>query len=90
VIRITAVRLEGGTDHEHITEVLWEGASSSGHTSGPALVEWLKASSANTAVVGRDGDQVAIFVVEPSDDGAYVRTKAEGTWGDDLLALPRF
>lgn len=90
VIQITAVRLEGGTEHEHISEVLWEGASSSGHTSRQALVDWLKATSANQAVVGEGCDHVPVLVVEPSDGGAYVRTRADGAWRDDLLALPRF
>src|ERR1700693_6391630 len=64
LIRITAVRMEGGTEHLHITEVLWEGPSSSGHTSTGALIDWLKASGANRAVVGGDGERVAVLVVE--------------------------
>jgi hypothetical protein len=90
VIRITAVRIEGGTEHEHITEILWEGASSSGHTSRGALIEWLKESSANRAVVGEAGGRVAVLVVESSEETAYVRTQADGVWRDDLLELPRF
>jgi len=90
LIRITAVRMEGGTEHLHITEVLWEGASSSGHTSRGALIDWLKASSANRAVVGGDGKGVAVLVAEETAGAPYVRTQADGAWRDDLLGLPRF
>ena len=90
MIRITAVRMEGGTEHEHIIEVLWEGASSSGHTSRGALIDWLNASSANKAVVEVDGEHVAVLVVEEAAGASYVRTQADGVWRDDLLKLPRF
>ena len=82
--------MEGGSEHEHITEVLWESASSSGHTSRGALIDWLKQNSANRAVVGEDGGRVGVLVVEPSDAAAYLRTRADGVWRNDLLGLPRF
>jgi hypothetical protein len=53
MIQITAIRLEEGKAHEHITEVRWRSASTSaGQSTREAIVEWLSVSSANQAVVG--------------------------------------
>jgi Protein of unknown function (DUF3892) len=90
MIEITAVRLEGGSAHEHIAEVLWEGASSSGRASIQALVDWLRAGTENQAGVVNETGRAPVRVVTAINAPAYVRTHADGTWTDDLLALPRF
>jgi len=90
MIEITAVRLDGGSAHEHIAEVLWEGTSSSGRASIQALIDWLRAGTENQAGVVNEKGRVPIRVVRPINAPAHVRAQADGTWTDDLLALPRF
>jgi hypothetical protein len=90
MIQITAIRLAGGTGHQHITFVQWQSESSSGVMTCEALVEWLNAASTDQAVVAGQHGDVAVLVVEPSDGAAYVRTHAKGRWADHLLALPKF
>jgi hypothetical protein len=90
VIEITAVRLDGGNAHEHITDVQWRTASSTGQLSRSALVDWLNATSEHQAVVALASGYVPVLVVEPSAQAAYVRTYADGSWRNDLLGLPRF
>jgi Protein of unknown function (DUF3892) len=90
VIEVTAIRLDAGDTHEHITDVQWGTASASGQASLQALVDWLNASSENQAVVSGDGEHVPLLVVEPFERTAYVRTHVDGAWRNDLLGLPRF
>jgi hypothetical protein len=90
VIEITAVRLEAGTTHEHITDVQWATASAAGRMGRQPLIDWLNASSEHQAVVAHDREYVPMLVVEPFERAPYVRTYADGTWRNDLLGLPRF
>ncbi len=90
MIEITAVRLEGGSAHEHIAEVLWEGASSSGRVSAQALIDWLRAGTENQAGVVNEKGRLPIRVVTPINAPAFLRAQADGVWTDDLLGLPRF
>jgi hypothetical protein len=90
VIEITAIRLEGGDGHEHISYLLWQSASSSGMTSSQALIEWLRADSENEAGVVNERGRVPVRVVTPIDAPAYLRTRAGESWTDDLLGLARF
>jgi hypothetical protein len=91
VIQITAVRLDGGDGHEHITHVMWtSGATAAALTPSCGIVEWLLADGSNLAFV-RDGRrEVPVEVVRPAGGEAYLRTRYEGAWTDDLLALARF
>jgi hypothetical protein len=88
VIEITAVRLEGGTTHEHITDVQWATASAAGQMGRQPLIDWLNAGG--DAIAAHEDEHVPLLVVEPSDRAPYVRTHADGTWTNDLLGLPRF
>jgi hypothetical protein len=56
MIEITAIRLDGGTAHEHITHLQWHSKSSSGLSSREALIEWLNERSENQAVVAGKGE----------------------------------
>jgi hypothetical protein len=59
MIEITAIRLEGGRGHEHITGVLWRRATTSqGVTMRQAIVDWLSQSSENEAVVAEMSERV--------------------------------
>jgi hypothetical protein len=90
VIEVTAIRLEGGDAHEHITDVLWHSASSSGQTSRQALVDWLSEGRENQAIVAGEGEHVPILVIAPFEKEPYFRTHADGMWTNHLLGLPRF
>jgi Protein of unknown function (DUF3892) len=90
VIEITAIRLDGGDGHEHITKVLWRSASSSGVSTRQGLVDWLNAGSESQALVAGEAEHVPVFVVEALDHAPYVRTYADGAWTDHLLGLPKF
>jgi hypothetical protein len=92
VIQITAVRLDGGDGHEHITHVMWSSrATAAALATAGAIVDWLVTDGSNLAFV-RDGRrEVPVEVVRPdSEEAAYLRSRYEGAWTDHLLALPRF
>jgi hypothetical protein len=91
MIQITAIRLAGGERHEHITDVRWSSAfTSAGQSTCRGIVDWLSTNSANRAVVAGGAKYVDVAVVQPPGGSAYIRTKADGEWTDNLLALPRF
>jgi hypothetical protein len=91
MIQITAIRLAGGERHEHITDVRWRSAfTSAGQSTRQGIVDWLSTSSANQAVVADGAKYVRVAVVQPPGGPPYIRTKADGEWTDNLLALPKF
>jgi hypothetical protein len=92
MIQITAVRLEGGDGHEHVTHVLWSSqATTAALASRQGLVDWLTSSDANRAMLLVEGARgVPVEVVRPDGAPAYIRAREDGVWTDDLLALPRF
>jgi hypothetical protein len=90
VIELTAIRLDGGEDHEHISELLWASGSATGVASRQALIDWLNASRTNQAVLSNGTGHLPVLVVERAAGAAYVRAYAEGRWRDELLELPHF
>jgi hypothetical protein len=91
MIEITAIRFEGGSTHEHITDVLWRSAATAlGHCPREAIVSWLDESNENQGVLADGSGWVHIAVVRPPDTSPYIRAQRDGVWTDDLLALPRF
>jgi Protein of unknown function (DUF3892) len=91
MIEITAVGFGRSKAHEHITAVLWRSASTStGHTTSEALIAWLDSDPANQAVVADGSDYVQVAVVRPAAGAPYLRSRADGVWTDNLLALPTF
>jgi hypothetical protein len=91
MIQITAVRLEGGNGHEHVTHVLWSSqATTAALASRQGLVDWLTSSDANRAMLLGEGAQVVpVEVVRPAGVVPHIRARADDGWTDDLLALPR-
>jgi len=88
-LRIIAVGLQGGLGHEHIAEVQWQGACSSGLTTVDALIAWLREDPQHEAWL-TDGEQrIPVGVVTPTGAPAHLRSRGGGQWGDHLLALPR-
>lgn len=91
MIEITAIRLSSGSAHEHVTDVRWRSASTAaGQSTRQVIVDWLTVSVTNQAVVADGADFIHVAVVRPRDELPYIRTQADGSWTDNLLALPSF
>jgi hypothetical protein len=87
MIEITAIRLQGGNSHDHVTDVRWRSA---GQSTLEAIVARLSASQDNHAVVADGPDRVAVAVVLPSGEPRYIRACVDGAWTDHLVTLTRF
>jgi hypothetical protein len=87
---ITAVRLGGGAGEQHISSVRWLNADTGLSKMSPvaSMVEWLE--KGNTVYVGGDAGRADVQVVRPAGGAAYLRSKANGQWTDNLLKLPRY
>jgi hypothetical protein len=92
MIEITAVKMQGGQDHEHIAAVKWRNTSTlaTGQSTTQAIIDWLGESQANQAVVAHDGTWVYVGVETDEGEASFIRTHADGQWQNNLLALPRF
>ncbi|WP_314409725.1 DUF3892 domain-containing protein [Streptomyces sp. DSM 40484] len=90
MIYITAIHLSGGTKHEHIERVRWEDPSTNetGESTKQVIVRWLEENKQNEARVRSGASYVRVGVVKATPP--YIRTYANDTWTDNLLALPRF
>lgn len=88
MVYITHIRLSGGTQHEHITDVKWSDTSSntSNQMTKAQAVDWLK--NGHRAYVTDGSRTVEVGVVDANPP--YLRTHADGRYTDNLLALPRF
>jgi len=89
MIYIEAVHMEGGTRHEHIAEVQWRDPSDGkrGNSTREAMVDWISNKHGDARVTdGRNTVQVGVV----QGYHPYIRTHADGTWTDNLLALPRY
>ena len=87
-IWITGVHMEGGNHHEHIAEVKWlNDMGKSGQSQRAQIVTWLQ-QGGNFAKVARGQGSVPVGVVEARVP--YLRTYADNTWTDNLLALPKY
>lgn len=89
-IRFTAVRLSGGTTHQHIVRLWWSDPASGeiGDNSRAELVAWVE-EGGKAYVEDTFGNRVDVGVVTPRVGDKYLRTHADGKWTDNLLALPR-
>lgn len=91
-IRITHIRLAGtAASHENITDLKWidESDSNTGTNSKASLVEWID-SQGGHAYVGPRHSKVTVGVVKPAGLRPFLRTYADQTWNNNLLALPGF
>lgn len=88
MVFITAIHMEGGHSHEHIASVRWRNPSTSkvGQSSRREMVEFIEKNDAGTAKVTDGVHTVNVGVFKEK----WLRTYADGTWTDNLLALPRF
>lgn len=89
-IRITAIRLSGGTDHEHITRLWWVNPSTSetGDNTRAEIVSWIENENGKAYVEDSGGHRANVGVVTPAYGSKYLRTYADGRWTNNLLSLP--
>jgi hypothetical protein len=89
MVYVTEIHLEGGSEHEHIGEVKWRNPAddTTGQSSKASMVDWIKNKNGDARVT--DGtNEVQVGVVDAATP--YIRTYADGTWTDNLLALPQY
>ena len=87
MIYVTAVHMEGGNEHEHISDVKWRNPEDgkAGESTRATVVDWIK-SKGGVAKVTEGQHTVPVEVYREQ----WLRTKADGVWKDNLLALPRY
>lgn len=90
-IRITAIRLSGGENHEHIIRLWWINPADGqvGDNARSELVGWIEQDNGKAYVEDQLGNRAEVGVVTPKVGQKYLRTYADGKWTDNLLALPR-
>jgi hypothetical protein len=90
-IRITAIRLSGGTGHEHIIRLWWTNPANgkSSDNSRAEIVSFIEDKDGKAYVEDAQGNRANVGVVTPAHGSKYLRTYADGKWTDNLLALPR-
>lgn len=89
MIYITHVRMGNGNQHEHITNVKWfdPATEKQDQSTRDSVVQWILNQNGDARVKSGNAEaQVHVVNANPP----YLRTKADGIWTDNLLALPRF
>jgi Protein of unknown function (DUF3892) len=89
MIYITEVHMTGGAGHQHIGAVRWRNPNGGkcGSMSRAEIVAWIHDKKGDARV--REGKRnVKVGVVKANPP--YIRTYADKTWTDNLLALPRY
>lgn len=93
VKQIAAVRMKGGSRHEHIAGVAYIDPSTRPiNTGNLTLSGVLKLLDAGEEIVAVDaeGNTVELIRVKNMRGNRYVRTREDGILTDNLLALPRY
>ena len=90
-IRITAIRLSGGTTHQHIVRLWWTdpATNEAGDNSRAEIVSWIESKNGKAYVEDTRGNRADVGVVKPAHGEKYLRTHADTVWTDNLLALPQ-
>ena len=80
--------MEGGNSHEHLARVVWEDRQlgSSGDDLRAAIVRHIEAGGNVHVSGGTSHVQVVVADATPK----YIRTRKDGKWTDNLLALPSY
>lgn len=89
MVRITAIRMVGSEHHQHIAEMKWLNPSTgaTGASSREAMVKFVRDKPDQAYV---DGPNQSAYLRVREANPPYVQTYADGTWSDNLLALPRY
>jgi hypothetical protein len=90
-IQITAIRLSGGTQHEHISHLWWTNPATNktGDNTRAQIVSWIEDEGGKAYVEDQYKNRVDVKVVTPTGRPKYLRTYADGVPTDNLLALPK-
>ena len=91
MVYIYKVRMASdGDSHRHIAAVKWKNPDSgkAGESTQEKMVEWISTKNGSAYVCGDSAHIARVGVVK--GDPPYIRTYADGTWSDNLLALPRY
>jgi len=85
--QIVAIRLSGGTNYQHITELYWMDGTTEKSSTRAQIVEFIE--GGGLAYTQVNAGRAYCEVVTPASGPKYVRTKPDGTTADNLLSLPR-
>ena len=87
-VYVTAISPASARQHEHIADVRWldSGNSTSKTMTKAQAVDWLR--QGNKLYVAGDTGAAEVRVVDANPP--YIRTVADNTYTDNLLALPRY
>lgn len=90
-VRITHIRLSGGSSHEHIVRLWWTGPADgkTGDNSRAEIVRWIEVDKGHAYIEQVTGQRATVGVVDPAVGEKYLRTYADGQWNNNLLSLPR-
>lgn len=90
-IQIAAIRLSGGSGHEHIVRLWWTNPSDgqSDNSSRAETVSFIEDSNGKAYVEDAYRHRVDVGVVRPAYGEKYLRTHADGRWTNNLLSLPQ-
>jgi hypothetical protein len=88
-IRITAIRLSGGTTHQHIVRLWWTNPADgkTGDNTRAEIVDWIE-NQDGKAYVDEGGHRVNVYVRTPATGPKYLQTASDGHWANNLLSLP--
>jgi len=86
MVFITAVHMAGGVKHEHIADVKWKDPADgkTGESTRQAVVEFINGGGQANVTGGLNTAPVHVYEIH------YLRTRPDGKWSDNLLALPRY
>lgn len=87
-VYVTAISPQTAGQHEHIAAIRWLDSSKSTSNTMPTAtaVDWLR--KGNKLYVAGDSGPVDVRVVDANPP--YLRTVADNSYTDNLLALPRY
>ncbi|GAA3289151.1 DUF3892 domain-containing protein [Streptomyces cinereospinus] len=90
-IQITAVRLSGGTTHQHITRLWWTNPATAktGDNTRAEIVTWIEDEKGPGLHKRRRRAPGGGRRGHPPRGEKYLQTRADGVWTNNLLALPR-
>jgi hypothetical protein len=80
-----AIKPRPDSPHEHVTYV----GTSRQVWPSEQVVGWIEAGTDTFYTIGPNGKRVDVGVVRESGKAPYLRTHADGSWNDNLLALPQ-
>lgn len=92
-VRITCITKDGGNHanpHAAISTLGWvnEQSNEKGRSTRLEMYDWIKNKGGVAYVKDRFGNVVKVGTAETAGGTKYVRTYADNTWTDNLLALP--